>query len=78
MSELEKNRITFDARRTIEEFLDFLNTKDIELATWGEVSGVDKLFPIGKNRQELLNIYFNINAIKLERERRELLKKVVE
>ena len=74
-NELEKHSKTFETRRIIEEFLDFLNNKNIELATWGEVSGVDRLFPIGKNRQELLNIYFNINAIKLEKERRALLEK---
>lgn len=74
MSELEKNSKTFEQRRTIGEFLDWLNEKEILLSTYIKFKNyAERLAPIPKNRQELLDEYFDIDPVQLDKERRELL-----
>lgn len=75
MNELEKNSWTFEQRQVIEEFLDWLNEKEILLGEYIKLSEgyAERLAPILKNRQELLDKYFDIDPVQLEKERRELL-----
>jgi len=76
MSELEKHSQTFEQRKTIEEFLDWLNEIEVLLGSYihpFEDSDTERMAPILKNRQELLDEYFDIDPARLEKERRELL-----
>ena len=74
MGELEKNSDTFEQRRTIGEFLDWCNEKEISLGSYihpYKDIDIERMAPILKNTQELLDEYFGIDPIQLERERRE-------
>jgi len=76
ISELEKHSQTVEQRKTIEEFLDWLNEGKILLGSYiklYEDSDTEEMAPILQNRQELLDEYFNIDPVQLEKERRELL-----
>ncbi|MCK4497080.1 MAG: hypothetical protein KAU24_02735 [Candidatus Aenigmarchaeota archaeon] len=74
MSELEKHSQTVEQRKTIEEFLDWLNEKEILLSAYIKFKDyAERLAPILKNRQELLDEYFDIDPVQLEKERREWL-----
>ena len=73
-NELEKNSKTHKERVIISEFLEWLNSKEIQLAKWEKVGiDSDRLFPLQTRHQDLLNEFFNIDAVKLEKERRALL-----
>ena len=76
MSELEKNSWTFEQRQVIGEFLDWLNENEILLGEYikpYKAMDIERLAPILKNSQELLDKYFDIDPVQLEKERRELL-----
>lgn len=76
MSELEKHSQTVEQRKTIEVFLDWLNEKEISLGSYVKPfkdSDTERMAPIPKNRQELLDEYFGIDPVQLDKERRELL-----
>ena len=76
MNELEKHSQTFEQRRGIEEFLDWLNENEILLGEYikpYKAMDVERLAPILSNKQELLDKYFDIDPVQLEKERRELL-----
>lgn len=76
LSELEKHSKTFEQRRTIGEFLDWCNENKILLGGYIKPfkdSDTERMAPILQNRQELLDKYFDIDPVRLEKERRELL-----
>ena len=76
MNELEKHSKTFEQRRIVQEFLDWLNENEILLGEYikpYKAMDVERLAPILKNSQELLDEYFDIDPVQLEKERRELL-----
>lgn len=76
MSELEKHSQTVEQRKTIEEFLDWLNENKILLGGYIKPfkdSDTERMAPILQNRQELLDEYFDIDPVQLDKERRELL-----
>jgi len=75
MNELEKHAWTCEQRGVIEEFLDWLNENEILLGEYIRLSEgcAERLAPILKNRQELLDEFFGIDPVQLEKERRELL-----
>ena len=76
MNELEKHSKTFEQRRIVEEFLDWLNENEILLGEYikpYKAMDIERLAPILKNRQEFLDEYFDIDPVQLEKERRELL-----
>ena len=74
MNELEKHSQTFEQRRGIEEFLDWLNEKEILLSSYIKFKNyAERLAPVLKNGQELLDEYFDIDPVQLGKERRELL-----
>ena len=74
LTELEKFDTTMDARRCINEFLDFLSEqsywicKDFSQANW-----YDRFKPIPLANPQLLSKFFGIDEAKLEVERRALL-----
>lgn len=74
MNELEKHSWSCEQRGVIEEFLDWLNEKEILLSTYIKFKDyAERLAPILENRQELLDEFFDIDSVQLEKERRELL-----
>ena len=76
MNELEKHSQTFEQRQAIEGFLDWLNEMEILLGEYikpYKAMDIERMAPILKNRQELLDKYFDIDPVQLEKERRELL-----
>lgn len=73
--ELDKMKKVSEDSQKIGEFLDWLKGK-YEIARWGDISGVDRLFPINENTEQLLADYFNIDLIKCEKERREILENI--
>jgi hypothetical protein len=78
MKELEKHSWSFEQRRVIEEFMDWLNEKKILLGEYVKpfkYMDTERMAPILKNRQELLDEYFDIDPVQLDKERRELLAK---
>ena len=71
MSELDKWSKVHEAVVTVEEFLEWLESRGIILAQ--KYNDSERLYPTYRNRRKLLEEYFEIDATKLERERRELL-----
>lgn len=77
MNELEKYSQVFEQRKTVEEFLDWLNEEEILLCSLlREGRVVERWAPILKNRQELLDKYFDIDPVQLGKERRKLLEQL--
>jgi len=77
MNELEKHNKTFEQRKAIEEFLDWLNEGKIMLGSYIKPfkdSDTERLSPILQNRQELLDQYFGVDPVQLDKERKALLK----
>lgn len=71
LKEVDRWAEVHERARAIHEFLDFLNEKGISLC---EVdSKTDMFYPVPKNRYDLIYECYNINANKLEQERREIL-----
>ena len=61
---------------TIEEFLEWLETKGIQLAQHyknDDGKDTEHLYPTYKTRRQLLEEYYEIDTAELERERRALL-----
>ena len=76
MNELEKHSQTFEQRQAIGEFLDWCNEKEILLSVYIKFKDyAERLAPILQNRQELLDMYFDIDSAQLDKERRELLER---
>ena len=74
MSELQKNADTFEDRRTIMEFLEFISSDDRAIcAVVDEDRFEDRWAPITENQEHLLDRYFSIDSAKLEKERRALI-----
>lgn len=73
MNELEKHSKTFEERRVIGEFLDWLGEQKIVLSAHIEDQDYLGLAQILQNRQELLDQYFRIDPVQLDKERRALL-----
>ncbi len=58
----------------IGEFLEWCNSKGMELASWVEEGRIeDRMAPIPENIEQILARYFNIDLKKLEEERRKIL-----
>lgn len=74
ISELDKWSNYLPSREIIEDFLDTLLVRGIELAKYSE-EYENFMLPIMTRRDDLLDEYFGINRIQLEKERRELLEK---
>lgn len=67
MSELEKVRAFAPARVAILEFLDWLDSKAIRLASYGDGPHLER---VKKSFVELVDEYFEIDPTRLEHERR--------
>jgi len=74
MNELEKHSKTFKQRVVVEEFLDWLEKEKIQLGSYFKDQDFVSLSPILQNRQELLDQYFGVDPVQLDKERRALLK----
>lgn len=70
--QLKKLKAVHGQSQAIGEFLEWLGTKGILLATYEQ----DYLYPIRKNTETLLAEYFKINLKKLEQEKRAILEQV--
>jgi hypothetical protein len=68
---LDRWATTANDRRTIEDFLDWLEAQRIEPCQWSE--GARWPIPMVEGRAGLLNRYFEIDARRLDEERRALL-----
>lgn len=66
-----------DQSQTIGEFLDWLSTQGIHLASYS-YDGSEHLWDIFQTREELLAQRFDINLLKLENEKRQMLKEIRE
>ena len=69
--ELDKWAASMDDRRTIEDFLDWLEEQRIEPCVWTEDAKWPR--PLTEGRAGLLNRYFQIDAKRLDDQRRGLL-----
>lgn len=74
--QLKRYSDTVEDRQTIDEFLDWCNEREISLGSYVKPfkdSDTERMAPIPKNQQELLDEYFDIDPAQLDKERRELL-----
>lgn len=76
MSELEKHSKTHGERTVLCAFLDWVSSQGFRFAEWSEGKIEDRLMPLNLKQEELLDLYFKIDAKKLEEERRALLASV--
>ena len=72
---LELNKETFEERRNIHGFLNWLNSNDMGIARCLE-GHFDRLTYISENHDRLIDRYLNIDSEQLEKERRELLESI--
>jgi hypothetical protein len=75
-NELVKWSLVHDDVVTIEEFLEWLESKGIQLAQHyknDDGEDTEHLYPTYRNRRQLLEEYYEIDTAELERERRALL-----
>jgi len=70
--ECEKIAAVQDKSNVLGEFLDFLDSKGIELAKYGGLGG-EELYPIYPGKEQLLADFFGIDLVKVEQERRAIL-----
>ena len=75
MTELEKFAEAVPSMEVIREFMSWCEEQKIELAS-PLPNGVH-LYPLTEGLENMMARYFKINLVKLENERRALLKKVV-
>lgn len=72
-SEIEKVRAVRERSQTIGAFLEWLQSKEYVIASWG---ADDKLYPVRDSIEQLLAQYFDIDLKKLEKEKRALLDEI--
>lgn len=70
MSEIAKHAEAMQAMVVISEFLDWCAEQRIELARMGQF---ERLHPLTEGQLAMLQRYFDIDAVKLENERRALI-----
>ena len=78
--EHDKQHAILGKSQAIGEFLEWLQTKGIELASYpnnGEPVGYEHLMPYRKSIQQILADYFNIDLGKIEAEKRAILKELI-
>jgi len=74
MSELEKHASTVEDRRTIVDFLEWLDERKYFICYYPD-SGQElaRPVPIPETDHQLLDVYFEIDPVQLEKERRAIL-----
>lgn len=72
-SQLDKWAEELPTRNVVREFLEWCDEQQIELASW--LPGGNRLRPLTEERERMLDRYFGIDAMQLERERMALLEK---
>lgn len=77
MSECKKLAKRTDEWNAIYKFYEWLQEQRITLARWDDRLSYG-ITPVTKHIQDLLYEYFEVNPIKLEQERREILRKLRE
>lgn len=70
--ELDKWAEALPDRRKVEDFLDWLDEQRMEVAVWADGDRWPR--PVTESRDSLLNRYFEIDAKRLDDQRRALLK----
>lgn len=77
-SELEKHAETFEDRTVLDAFLDWLDEEGIWLYESNDPESPHWRQPIRQTRHQLLDEYFGIDPVQLEKERRALIMQVRE
>lgn len=76
--EHDKQHAILEKSQAIGEFLEWLQTKGIELAVYPNDGGYEHLMPYRKSIQMILADYFNIDLGKIEAEKRAIIKELSE
>lgn len=71
--ELEKMKNAQAESQIIGAFLDSLSEQGISLASY---DGMDRLWPVSKSIEQILADYFQIDLVKVEKERRAILEHI--